>query len=292
MKSILVVLLAVLGVGGFLARSWLSAQTEVEDPGVLGTLEGVSLVSASTPSPSQVAATTDASTGAGSTAEVASTKVVESDPAGKEVAETAAGETASGETASAEGTETIASADSESAVETASDLVTTNTSGGSAPGSGHGSGHNVASKHLELVPKDSKFVSFEDLASFWYEPPDTKEVLKNPELKRDDQFPAAIRAQDGKKVTIEGYVTPISIQKGRVTSFILGRYVANCCWGVMPEVNEWVDVTMPEGEGLEFIPYGTVLVTGSFEVGEIFDEYGYVRSVYRMKAESVLEPDA
>ena len=159
-----------------------------------------------------------------------------------------------------------------------------------AVGSGHGSGHGAKSQHSHLVPQDSTELTFDQLASFWYEPPDVKDVLENPDLRNDEQFPEFLRAQHGTKVTIEGYVTPISIEKGRVTAFILSRYVANCCFGMMPEINEWVDVTMPEGEGLEFIPYGTVLVTGEFEVGEVFDEYGYVRSVYRLQAEDVLEP--
>ena len=40
-----------------------------------------------------------------------------------------------------------------------------------------------------------------------------------------------------------------------------------------------------------FLPYGTVMTTGTLHVGEVFDEYGYVRSLYRIDADSVVEPD-
>ena len=162
------------------------------------------------------------------------------------------------------------------------------------PGSGHTSNHSDPSKGTsrnKYVPEDSRLVTFDELASFWYEAPEPEEVVENPDFKPENQFPEFVREMDGQKVTLEGYVVPISIEKGRVKAFILSRYVANCCFGMMPELNEWVEVEMPDGKGLDFLPYGTVLTTGTMRVGEVFDEYGYIRSLYRVDAETVVEPD-
>jgi hypothetical protein len=63
--------------------------------------------------------------------------------------------------------------------------------------------------------------------------------------------------------------------------------MAGCCFGAMPRLDEWVEVQVGVGGGVDYIPFQAVRVTGPFEVGEVLDDYGYVRSLYRMKAESV-----
>jgi hypothetical protein len=40
---------------------------------------------------------------------------------------------------------------------------------------------------------------------------------------------------------------------------------------------------------LEYFPYQVVRVIGTFEVGEKLDDYGYVRSIYRLRADEVDE---
>ncbi len=137
------------------------------------------------------------------------------------------------------------------------------------------------------VPLEHELTSFEKLATFWYEPPDPDK--DGPRKSNNDQIPENVRALDGKKIVIEGYMIPISVDKGKVTSFILSRYFASCCFGQMPEMNEWIEVEVEGDSGIDYLPYGAVVCQGAFSVGEVLDDYGYVRSLFRMKATTVKE---
>ncbi|MBK9383689.1 MAG: DUF3299 domain-containing protein [Planctomycetes bacterium] len=130
------------------------------------------------------------------------------------------------------------------------------------------------------------FLTFEDLASYTYEHPDPKAIKEG--VERPQQIPAEILALKGKTVIVEGHMVPVSVKKGKVTLFVLSRYLEGCCFGQPAMMNEWVDVEM-QGEGAEYIPYGTILCTGVLDVGEQLDEYGYVRSIYRLKCTKVEE---
>lgn len=131
-------------------------------------------------------------------------------------------------------------------------------------------------------------LTFEDLACYTYEHPDPRETKQGAE--RPKQIPDEIAGLKGKVVTVEGHMVPVSVKQGKVTLFILSRYLDGCCFGQPAMMNEWVDVEMV-GEGAEYIPYGTILCTGTLDVGEQLDEYGYVRSIYRMKCTKVQEAD-
>jgi hypothetical protein len=82
---------------------------------------------------------------------------------------------------------------------------------------------------------------------------------------------------------------PIEVEKGKVQSFILSRTLSGCCFGDMPNIQEWVDVKMMPDHDADYVPYAPVLVIGRISVGEQVDEYG-ITSLYRMAAESVEDP--
>ena len=132
-----------------------------------------------------------------------------------------------------------------------------------------------------------QLLNFDDLADFEYTPPTLEEIENGTE--RPEQVPASVIAFDGKVVEIEGYMIPIEVEQGKVQSFILSRTLSGCCFGDMPNIQEWVDVKMEEGESADYIPYAPVLVIGRISVGEQVDEYG-ITSLYRMTAESVEDP--
>ena len=127
-------------------------------------------------------------------------------------------------------------------------------------------------------------LSFAQLASFVYRPPDP--YAENP-VPTKEQIPAPIRALDGRRVSLEGYMVPIRTRGNRVETFSLSRFIGGCCFGRLPRMNESVEVSLAPGETAEYIPHGVILVTGRFSVGEEKDEYGYVTSIYRMVGESV-----
>ena len=141
-----------------------------------------------------------------------------------------------------------------------------------------------------LAPKDDKPIalSFAKIASFRYLPPTPVKGQKP--VARKDAIPDDIRALDGKKVNIEGYCIPIDFDKGKMTAFVLSRVMFGCCYGDTPRITELIKIVRADGKPIEYFPM--VRVSGAFEVGEEFDDEGYVESVFRIKADKVFSIDA
>ena len=135
--------------------------------------------------------------------------------------------------------------------------------------------------------EEVQILNFDDMADFDYTAPTLDEIDNG--TKRPEQIPAELLAYDNTLVEIEGYMIPIEVEDGKVQSFILSRTLSGCCFGDMPNIQEWVDVKMQEGTSADYIPYAPVLVIGRISIGETVDEYG-ITSLYRMTAESVEDP--
>jgi len=133
-------------------------------------------------------------------------------------------------------------------------------------------------------------VSFKLLSSFKYEEPIPVEGEKPEDVEKRrqaDQIPANIKALDGTKAVVEGWMVPMEINEdGSVKSFVLVKTQPQCCFGDMQAMNEWVDVIMTSGKNAEFNVDIPVKVYGQLEVGEKTED-GFVLSVYRMKADRV-----
>jgi hypothetical protein len=100
-----------------------------------------------------------------------------------------------------------------------------------------------------------------------------------------DPFPKEIKALNGKKVMMDGFMFPIDFEKGKVRSFILSNGMFGCCFGDAPAITETIKVFRSDGK---LMPYQSMArVTGILEVGEDYDADGYVDSVYRIKAVDV-----
>jgi hypothetical protein len=138
----------------------------------------------------------------------------------------------------------------------------------------------AAAADAKPAPADDKpaSIDFAKLAfRYWPQPKDVKDAR--------DPFPAKIRAMNGQKVTIDGYMFPIDFEKGKVRSFLLSRGMFGCCYGDSPQITEVIKVVRTDGKVMPF--EAMARVTGTLEVGEEFDGEGYVDSVYRIKAEAV-----
>jgi hypothetical protein len=121
-------------------------------------------------------------------------------------------------------------------------------------------------------------LSFADLACFKYVPPP-------PAAKdRGSSLPSAVRFLDGRKVSIAGYMIPLTTDGGKISRFYLSRMVFGCCYGDSPALNEVILVVLPPGKGAEYSQM--VRAKGVLEVGEEFDSAGYVQSLYRIKGDS------
>jgi len=130
---------------------------------------------------------------------------------------------------------------------------------------------------------------FDVLSGFKY---DTYEVLDEvhggrPLTKSDDVIPSHIRAYDGRKVLVEGFIMPLRLRKGLVTEFLLFRDQAACCFGDKAKMNHYMRVKMTD-KGFEPGSAMTYKVRGTLAVGEIYVQ-DYLTGIYQMTADRVEE---
>ena len=147
--------------------------------------------------------------------------------------------------------------------------------------------HGVKSSGPTDLAEGEVFLTFEDLAWPEYQPPELRDL--DEETIELSDFPEHLQELHGAQARMDGYMVPVDFEDKKVTSFILSRYLPGCCFGVMPLLDEWVEIEVVIEGGVDYFPYQIVRVSGEFEVGELLDDYGYVRSIFRMKAEKVEE---
>jgi hypothetical protein len=96
-------------------------------------------------------------------------------------------------------------------------------------------------------------------------------------------IPAGIRATDGKKVVVEGFMMPVSFDdKGKLTSFLLTKNQPSCCYGGASQIHEFVQVNV-SGPGVKWNMDDPIRVQGVLHVGAK-RENGALSSVYRLDA--------
>jgi len=128
---------------------------------------------------------------------------------------------------------------------------------------------------------------FERLAGFKVVPPpfdaSAKPGSEGPSLGK--QIPDEIRALDGRKAIVTGFMLPIKMEGGRVTELLLMRTQMMCCYGVVPQVNEWILVRMAKGvHQLMDVP---VSFSGKLHVKELY-ENGFLTAIYTLDGEKIL----
>lgn len=105
-------------------------------------------------------------------------------------------------------------------------------------------------------------------------------------LKSDDVIPSRVKAYDGKKVTVTGFVLPLRNRRGLVTEFLLLRDQGTCCFGARTQINHFIRVKYLSG-----FKHGSPVswkVSGTIRVGEVYVQ-GYLTGIYQMDAERVVE---
>lgn len=98
-------------------------------------------------------------------------------------------------------------------------------------------------------------------------------------------IPEAVRALNGRRVELVGYVMPIDIDDKGIRSFALIKDQASCCFGQTPRINHWVYVTL-KGRSIREIDFEPKRVVGTLTVGEYYDQ-GFLMCIYRMTGEIV-----
>ncbi len=98
-------------------------------------------------------------------------------------------------------------------------------------------------------------------------------------------IPAGIMELDGAEVELRGFTMPLVVEQQRMLEFLLLRYSYDqCCFGKVPEPNEWVVVKVPPERAIGLVSEGTVIATGRFSVGPEYNEAGEMVSLYRLAA--------
>jgi len=131
-------------------------------------------------------------------------------------------------------------------------------------------------------------LGFEQLANYTFVPP-AFDPAAEPNVKPptgEEQIPAAVKEWNGKKAVITGFMVPVKMEKGLVTEFLLMRNTMACCYGTVPNMNEWVIVKMKKGVApLMDVP---ISFYGELKVGAMF-ENGYMTGLYELEGERMGE---
>ncbi len=131
-------------------------------------------------------------------------------------------------------------------------------------------------------------LGFDQLASFKFVAPsfDPGTDGGKPPPSGEEQIPAAVKSWEGRKAIITGYMLPTKLEKGKAVEFLLMANQMACCFGTVPNMNDWVIVRMPQGvPATQDIP---ISFYGTFHVGARY-ENGYLTGIYEMDAERVGE---
>jgi hypothetical protein len=140
-------------------------------------------------------------------------------------------------------------------------------------------------KSPELVDGYMK-LGFDRLAAYKFIPP-TFDPAADPKASPptgEEQIPAEVKDWGGKKAIITGFMLPVKMDKGLVTEFLLVKDPMMCCYGQVPNMNEWVVVHMKQGvRPLMDIP---ISFYGQLKVGAMF-ENGYLTGIYLLEGEKM-----
>jgi hypothetical protein len=147
----------------------------------------------------------------------------------------------------------------------------------------------TGSIHTTLVGGQAyRNVDFQWLASYPFDAPNEKVTNDTAIAQVEKQIPAAIKALDGQKVMVRGFMVPIKDVQGHATEFLLVRDQPTCCYSGMTTITEFVSVKVP-GPGVESIMDQPVTVRGKIHVGAVL-ESGYVLGIYQMDGEKLVDP--
>lgn len=133
-------------------------------------------------------------------------------------------------------------------------------------------------------------ISFQVLGNFDFEVKDELlEAKTNPGEARAavmNQIPAEIRSLNGVKCAISGFLVPLLMDEGLAVQFLLMRDQTACCYGLVPQINEWISVRVT-GSGVKPQMDKPITICGTLLVNDQ-RENGYLVSLYQFEADKVI----
>ena len=123
-----------------------------------------------------------------------------------------------------------------------------------------------------------------DLALLAFDDHDAPELRVDPTPLVADAYPEAIRAYHGTEVLLRADAQPLELDGERVRSLRLTRFPPGCCFGALPQYDEWVLVELDAG--LDSWPgaFDELSLRGRLQLGEEVDAQGQLTSLYRLDA--------
>lgn len=104
-----------------------------------------------------------------------------------------------------------------------------------------------------------------------------------PKATGEEQIPAEVKAWSGRKAIVTGFMLPVKMNNGLVVEFLLVKDPMMCCYGVVPNMNEWVVVKMTN-DGVKPLMDVPISFYGTLKVGAQF-ENGYMTGIYQLAGE-------
>jgi len=131
-------------------------------------------------------------------------------------------------------------------------------------------------------------LGFDRLAAYKFNPP-AFDPAASPNAKPptgEEQIPDDVKHFSGKKAMVTGFMLPVKMENGLVTEFLLVKDPMMCCYGQVPNMNEWIVVKMKQGvKPLMDLP---ISFYGELKVGAMF-ENGYMTGIYLLEGEKMGE---
>lgn len=81
---------------------------------------------------------------------------------------------------------------------------------------------------------------------------------------------------------------PVKTDKGLVTEFLLMKDPMMCCYGVVPQINEWIVVRMTDN-GVQALQDVPLSFYGKLHIKELYDN-GYLSGIYLLEGEKMGQP--
>lgn len=134
------------------------------------------------------------------------------------------------------------------------------------------------------APKTARGIDWSMLSGFAWWPEDPDQPTSPPAI------PHSVLALDGQEIEIEAELAPIVWGEDAIQGFVLTRAHNTCCVCVLPPFTEWIEILDIDHATAEQRIYATTRLRGRLSVGPVRDQFGYVRSFYRLSEARFIDP--
>lgn len=127
-------------------------------------------------------------------------------------------------------------------------------------------------------------LGFDRLSGYKFIAPEYDPVAspKVPPPTGEEQIPPVVKSWNGRKAIVTGFMLPTKLDGGKAVEFLLMANQMACCYGTVPNMNDWVVVRIPKG--VPIIQDVPISFRGQFKVSATF-ESGYMTGIYQLEAE-------